>query len=199
MSFLEFTLALCMGVGLSVAVGFRIFVPLLIISLASLNGNLTLSTEMSWIGTYPALVMLLIATIVEILAYYIPVVDNFLDTLSVPFGAIAGVIVTASFISDLDPFLMWSISIIAGASTATISSLTMATVRGISTTATAGFGNFVVSTFELIVSVFVSILSIFLPILALIVILIIAFTIFKIVKIFNKKRKSKISLKLQKG
>lgn len=42
---METMLSIFVGVGLSAACGFRIFVPLLIMSIASLSGQLTLSPE----------------------------------------------------------------------------------------------------------------------------------------------------------
>ncbi|MEJ2615933.1 MAG: DUF4126 domain-containing protein [Ignavibacteriaceae bacterium] len=58
---LELVLTILMGIGLSAASGFRIFVPFLIISIASLSGNLTLADSFSWIGTVPALITFSIA------------------------------------------------------------------------------------------------------------------------------------------
>ncbi len=76
---MEIVLALGLGITLSAAAGFRLFLPLLALSLATLSGNLELSSGFSWIGTYPTAIALAIATAIEILAYCIPVVEN-------PFG-----------------------------------------------------------------------------------------------------------------
>jgi len=74
----EILLTILMGIGLSAASGFRIFIPFLVISIASLTGNLTLVDSFSWIGTYPALITFGMATVLEIAGYYIPWVDNIL-------------------------------------------------------------------------------------------------------------------------
>jgi hypothetical protein len=95
--------SICLGVGLSAACGFRVFVPLLVMSIASLNGHLTLSPGFEWIGTYPALGAFGAATIFEIAGYYVPWIDNLLDTITTPAALVAGTIVTASVVSELSP------------------------------------------------------------------------------------------------
>ena len=73
---LDTVLSVLVGVGLSAACGFRVFVPLLVMSIASLSGHLTLSPGFQWIATYPALIAFALATILEIAGYYIPWVDH---------------------------------------------------------------------------------------------------------------------------
>ena len=107
-------LSICIGIGLSATCGFRIFVPMLGISIAALSGNVTLSSGFEWIGTWPALVAFTVAMFLEIGAYYIPVFDNFMDTITTPAAVVAGIIVTAAMVSDMSPFLKWSLAIIAG-------------------------------------------------------------------------------------
>ena len=111
---METLLSICVGIGLSAACGFRIFVPLLVMSVASLTGHLTLAQGFEWVGSYPALVAFAVATCVEIAGYYVPWVDNLLDTIATPAAIIAGTLMTASLVTDLSPFLKWTLAIIAG-------------------------------------------------------------------------------------
>ena len=76
---METVLSICIGVGLSAACGFRVFVPLLVMSIASLSGHLTLTPAFQWISSYPALIAFSVATALEIAAYYIPWFDHVLD------------------------------------------------------------------------------------------------------------------------
>ena len=99
----ETLLGVIIGLGLSAACGFRVFVPLLVMSIASLSGHLTLSSGFEWIGTYPALLAFAVATVLEIAAYYIPWVDNFLDIIGAPAAIIAGMIAMASSASTGPP------------------------------------------------------------------------------------------------
>ena len=161
-------LSVFVGVGLSAACGFRVFVPLLVMSVASLTGQMTLSPEFEWIGTYPALAAFAIATVFEIGAYYIPWVDNLLDAVAIPAATVAGTIVMASAVSEMSPFLKWALAVIVGGGVAgTIQGFTTIT-RIASTAATGGLGNPVVSTVEAGGSLLMSVLAIAVPVLAFI-------------------------------
>ncbi|MFQ6672532.1 MAG: DUF4126 domain-containing protein [Candidatus Tectimicrobiota bacterium] len=158
--------SLCLGVGLSAACGFRVFVPLFIMSLASLTGHLTFSSGFDWIGTYPALATFAAATGLEIAGYYVPWVDNLLDTIATPAAIIAGTIVTASVVSGMSPLLQWSLAVIAGGGTAGVVQAMTTMTRGASSLATGGFGNPVVSTVEMGGSVVFSVLAVAWPVVA---------------------------------
>ena len=176
---METMLSVFIGVGLAAACGFRIFVPLLIMSIAALTGQLALSPEFSWIATYPALAAFTIATIFEVAAYYIPWVDNLLDTIAIPAATVAGTIVMASAVSDVSPFLQWSLAVIVGGGVAgTVQGFTSIT-RIASTATTGGVGNPVVSTVEAGGSIVMSILAITLPIVAAIAVVVIIFFAFR--------------------
>ncbi len=170
MNFMETLLSIFIGIGLSAACGFRVFIPLLIMSIASLNGYLELSPEFAWIGTYYALIALLVATICEILAYHIPWLDNLLDTISTPTAIIAGTIVTASVIQDISPFLKWALAIIAGGTVAGTIQVGTVALRGKSSITTGGTLNPLISIGELISSTIISIISVIVPLLAIIIV-----------------------------
>ncbi len=155
-----------MGFGLSAASGFRIFIPFLVISIASLTGNLTLADSFSWIGTYPALITFSTATIFEIAGYYIPWVDNLLDTISSPVAVIAGVILMASVISEMSPLFKWALAIIAGGGVAGIIQALTGVTRISSSITTGGLGNHAVSSVESGSSLTLAILAIFIPLIA---------------------------------
>ena len=173
---MEFVLSLCLGIGLSAACGFRVFVPMLGMSVASMAGHLHLSPGFEWIGSPPALICFIAATSLEIVAYYVPWLDNLLDTIATPAAVVAGTITLAAtvaptpMVSEMSPLLRWSLALIAGGSIAGIIQLSTVTLRGTSTLTTAGMGNFIVSTLELIMSVATTILAIALPIVCLLVV-----------------------------
>jgi len=183
-------LAVFLGVGLSAACGFRIFFPLFIMSIASISGNLELSGGFEWIATYPALITFGIATLFEILAYYIPWVDNLLDAIATPAAITAGVIVMAAAVGDINPLLKWTLAVIVGGGIAGIVQGFTGIVRLVSSATTGGLGNPVVSTMEAGGSFILSILAIFLPIVAFIAVLILMlFAIRKVYsRLFRKKQ-----------
>lgn len=163
---MDIFLSLCVGLGLSAACGFRIFVPLLMISAASLSGNLNLSSGFQWIGTYPALIAFGAATALEIGGYYVPWVDHLLDTVATPCAIVAGTIATASIVTDVSPFLKWSLAVIAGGGVAGLIQTSTVFARGLSTASTGGLANPIFATAELSGAVVTSILSFFMPVLA---------------------------------
>jgi hypothetical protein len=189
---LEFLLSVFVGVGLAAAVGFRIFIPFLIASIAAYTGNLQLSTYFNWIGTLPALITFSVATIVEIIAYYVPWLDNILDTIEHPLAVIAGIILTGSVVTDISPLIKWSLAIIAGGGVAGTIQAATGFTRFKSSALTGGTGNPVVSTVEAGSSFGLSLLAIFIPAVA---VLIVALIIIWLVSIFYRKfiRKSSTS------
>lgn len=163
---METILSICVGIGLSAACGFRVFVPLLVMSIASLSGHMTLAHGFQWIGTYPALVSLSVATSLEIAGYYVPWLDHLLDTLATPASVVAGTIVTASAVGDMSPFLKWTLAVIAGGGAAGLVQGATVMTRAVSTATTGGLANPVVSTFELGGAVLTSVLAVVAPVLA---------------------------------
>ena len=175
-------IGICLGIGLSASVGFRVFLPLFGLSLVAHYGLWEINDAWQWIGSTTALVTLGIATLVEIAAYYIPFVDNLLDTIAIPLAGIAGTLVVVATGSNLDPVVLWSLAIIAGGGTAAaIKSGTSAT-RVTSSVSTAGLGNPIVSTLETGTSAVMAAMSIFLPVIAFILTLILLYVLFKLYK-----------------
>lgn len=164
---LSIAVSIALGVGLSAAVGFRVFLPLLIAGIAAYSGHLHLDQNFAWLGTPAALIMLGVAAVVEVLAYYVPAVDNLLDTITTPLALVAGAVVAAAVITDLPPLIKWSTAIIAGGGVAAITQGVTAVVRAKSTAFTAGLGNPVVSTVEVFMAIIVAVLALVAPLAAL--------------------------------
>ncbi len=178
----ETIISIFLGIGLAASVGFRVFVPLFALSLASYFNLWELNASWQWIGSLTAVITFGVATLVEIIAYYIPIVDNLLDTIAIPLATIAGTAVMVSTVSDLSPLVTWALAIIAGGGTAAAIKSTAGATRVTSTVSTAGFGNPIVSTIETGSSVIMSIVSIFLPIIAFVLVLFVLYIIFKLYK-----------------
>jgi len=168
---MESMLAAVVGIGLAASCGFRVFVPMLVFSAAANVGYLEVAEGFDWIGTWTAFAAFTVAAAIEITAYYVPWLDNLLDTIASPVGVIAGVVLFAASVIDLDPFLRWSLAIIAGGGSAAIVQGGTVVTRTVSTATTGGLANFAVSTLETVTSFFFSVISIVVPILALILLL----------------------------
>jgi hypothetical protein len=163
---MELGLSICLGIGLSAACGFRVFVPLLGMSVAALAGHLGLAPEFEWIGTWPACACFLTATVLEVAAYYIPWLDNLLDSIATPAAVAAGTIITAAVVTEMSPLMKWSLALIAGGGTAGVIQTASVALRGTSSIATGGLANWAVASGELAASIGTAILSMWLPMLA---------------------------------
>jgi Domain of unknown function (DUF4126) len=159
-------LSIALGIGLAAAVGFRVFLPMLVLSIASYTGHLTLSSGFAWLGTAPAMVMLSVAAVVEILAYYVPGVDNLLDAVASPAALIAGTVVAAAVMTDLPPFVKWTTAVIAGGGAAGVTQGLTSLLRMKSTMLTGGLGNHALATGEWGGALIVSLLALAVPVLA---------------------------------
>lgn len=162
----DVALSIVLGIGLAAATGLRVFLPMLIVSGAAYSGHLPLSDNFAWLGTPSALTMLSVATIVEILAYCIPGVDNLLDTLATPAAFIAGTIVSAAVMTDLPPMVKWTAAVIAGGGIAGLTQGVTATLRANSTIWTGGLGNLFLSVAELAGALVISLLALAAPVAA---------------------------------
>lgn len=163
---LPYVLSAFIGIGLAAATGFRVFLPMFAVSLASYMGWIPMSSQFEWLSGLPTLITTGIATVVEILAYYIPYVDHLLDTISVPLATIAGSVLFASQFTDLGSFPQWGLALIAGGGTAAAISSGFAGTRAASTATTGGLGNSVVATTETAGAGIMSVLAMAAPILA---------------------------------
>ena len=188
--FLPYVISIFVGIGLAAATGFRVFLPMFAVSLASYFHWIPANESFQWLASLPALITTGVATVMEILAYYIPYIDNILDSISIPLATIAGSVLFASQYMGLDGVSEWALALIAGGGTAATIASGFAGTRVASTATTGGIGNHVVATTETAGASVMSIFALALPVLAFIfaiglVILVIVFGR----KIWNKFRK----------
>ncbi len=182
-------LGIFVGLGLAAACGFRIFVPFLVMSLAARGGHLELSEGFDWIASDLGLGVFLVATVAEVGSYYIPWLDNLLDAAATPTAVIAGVVATASQVGGLDPMLGWTVSVLGGGGTAgLVQGLTVVT-RQMSSLATGGFGNPIVSTLEGGFSIVAALAAIIVPVFAVFGLLVLFYlSLTRIYRFWEKRR-----------
>jgi len=167
--------SVALGIGLAAATGFRIFLPLLLAGLAARAGWIPLNESFLWLASTPALLTLGTAAVAETLAYYIPGVDHLLDVVAGPAAVVAGVVASASVMTNISPALMWPLAIIAGGGVAGLTKGGSALIRAKTGVATAGLGNPVVSTAETAGATVLSVLAIVLPLVCLALVLALLF------------------------
>lgn len=163
---MELLVALCLGLGLSASCGFRVFVPLLAMSLAAKAGFVTPSGGFEWLGTWPAVITFGVACLAEVGGYYVPWIDNALDTVATPAAIAAGAILTASQLGDVHPLLQYGGGLVAGGGIAgTIQTATVA-ARGTTSVTTGGLGNAIFATIENVIGSVLAFLAIAIPVVA---------------------------------
>lgn len=167
--FLPHIISAFIGIGLAAATGFRVFMPMFAVSLASYFGWIPVSENFEWLTGLPTLLATGIAMIAEILAYYIPFIDHLLDTMSVPLATMAGSVLFAAQFADLGTFPQWALALIAGGGTAAAISSGFAGTRAASTATTGGLGNSVVATTETAGAGVMSVLALAAPFIAFLI------------------------------
>jgi hypothetical protein len=172
MSNFDLTLSIVLGVVLAAATGFRVFLPVLIASSAAYVGHLPLGDNFAWLASPAALIMLSVAALVEIIAYYIPGIDNLLDTVAAPAALVAGTVLSAAVITDLPPTLKWTAAIVAGGGAAGLTQSLTTMLRAKSTVFTGGVGNPVVATAELGGAFLIPLLALAAPLVAFALVLV---------------------------
>ena len=165
---LDLALSVALGVVLAASTGFRVFLPALIAGAAAYTGHLPVDEGFAWLATPFALTMLGVASLVEIVAYYVPGLDNLLDTLATPAAFIAGTILAAAVMTDLPPVVKWAAAIVAGGGAAGLTQGVTTMLRAKSTVFTGGTGNPVIATAELGGALLVPLLALAAPFVAVV-------------------------------
>jgi len=185
----EAIIAVAIGIGLSASCGFRVFVPMLVASIAAKAGIFPVQEGFQWLAGWPAIFCFGTATAVEILAYYIPFVDNLLDTITTPLAIGAGTLLLTSVLPIDSEMLKWVTGFIAGGGAAAAVQGGSVMTRLASSKFTAGTGNAVVATGEHAAAFGTSVLSLFIPlIVAVVIVLLITWFILKFGKKLVRRR-----------
>ena len=149
---MEWILSLFAGVGLAAATGFRVFVPLLGVSVAGSLGVLPLSSNFEWLSSPVAMGALAVATVLEVGTYA------------------AGTVAAVAVLGDTSPFLTWAVAIVAGGGTAGVVHAGTTGARAVSTATTGGVANPALALGELVASVSMTVLSILVPVAAVLLV-----------------------------
>jgi hypothetical protein len=155
------------GVVLAASAGLRAFMPLFGVGLASRLLDWSITPSMDWMATDVGLVALGVATVVELLADKVPLVDHTLDVVHTIVGPLAGALVAFSLTADLPPGIGAILAIALGAPVAGGVHLIAAVTRVKSSVMSAGSFNPALSLVEDVVTVAAIAVAIFIPLLTL--------------------------------
>lgn len=186
----ELITAVAIGIGLAASAGFRVFVPMLVAAIAARAGVMPLNESFQWLSSWTSIAILGTATVVEIMAYYIPVVDNLLDTIATPLAVVAGTLLLTSVLPIDSELMKWITGAAVGGGSAAVVQAGSALTRLTSTKLTAGLGNPVVATVENVAATGTSILSLVIPFFVIAVFLLLI--IFVLTRIRRKLRRDQI-------
>src|SRR5215472_9801187 len=191
----DIAVSIVLGVALAAETGFRVFLPMLIVSGAAYSGHLPLDSSFAWLATLPALIMLSVAALAEILAYYIPIIDNLLDSLATPSAFVAGTIVSAAVMVDVPPMVKWTAAVIAGGGIAGLTQAATGVLRAHSTILTGGLGNSVIATGEFGGALLISFLALAAPAVAIALVILFLWLALRLLHKVLRRRKSSESSK----
>jgi len=181
---MQIVLSALLGLGLSASTGLNTFLPLLLLAASARFGiaGITLGEKFEWLTSDVAMIVLIIAVIIELIADKVPAIDHFLDTVGTFVRPIAGAVAAASVFTGIDPTVAALLGLIIGAPTSFGFHTLKAGTRVASSAATFGCANPIISLVEDILSLALSVLSIFAPLLVPVALVLLGVVLWQIVK-----------------
>ena len=164
-SILEWVPAIALAIALAATAGIRAWLPLLLAGLLTRAGFLELGASFAFLASTRALVVLAVASVLEILGDKIPAVDHALDALGTPLKLGAGALLAAAALGTVsDPLTATILGVAVGAPTALVPHAAKSLLRVASTAVTGGLANPVLSFLEDALTVAVFALAVLVPI-----------------------------------
>ena len=165
-------LAILTGTGLSAAAGVRLFIPLLAASYFARIGALVLKEQYSWLSSEFAFNVFLAATVIEIIIYMVPGIDNVLGIISVPLAMALGAFMAVAVLPpDIALVLKWSLPVIFGVAPALATEVATNLTHGATTIGTGGLATPLVSIAETVLAVLLAVAAILLPVVIIVLLL----------------------------
>ncbi len=159
--------SIALGIALAACAGLRAWLPLFAVGLAVRFGVVPLGDSFLFLGSNTALAVFFVATIIELLADKVPVVDHALDSLSTFLKPVAGVVLAASVLWTVDdPIVALALGVMVGAPASLLPHTAKATARGVLSPLTAGLAAPVLSVIEDIIAFGLVALAILAPFVA---------------------------------
>jgi hypothetical protein len=183
---MELFLSICLGVGLAACSGFRVFIPLLMSNVAIHFGLVNVADGFEFMGTWTTFAVLASAAALELVGYYVPLVDNLLDTVAIPASIAAGTLLTTSFVQIDNPVLHWGLGLMIGGGTAGFVQTSTSLLRLASTKLSGGVANPILATVENTAAIGLSLLTFWLPVIAFAVVFLLIVWLIK--KLITRKK-----------
>ena len=179
--------------GLSSSAGLNAYIPLLLVALAArfpLNNPLvSLQEPYAVLGSWWSIGIIAVLLIIEMLVDKVPAVDTINDGIQTFVRPAAGAILfaaNANVVNDIHPVLALTAGLLVAGSVHAAKGVT----RPVVTAATAGTGNWFVSTMEDGIAFVMSILALLMPLLALTAVILFALFVFRLL---NRRRQKRVT------
>jgi hypothetical protein len=162
----EWLPAIALAIAISATAGLRAWLPLLLAGLAVRTGWLEVGPYFAFLASAKALSVFAAATLIELAADKVPVMDHALDALGTPLKLLAGALLAAAaFGTVTDPLTSLALGVAVGSPTALVPHAAKSLVRLSSTALTGGLANPAISLLEDIATFAFFLLALLLPIL----------------------------------
>jgi len=182
--------AIFAGLALSAAAGLRVFLPLLALAIATRMGYVDLGDKFGWIDHPMIIIVLGTATIAEIASYYVPWVDNLLDTVATPAAIGSGTLIATALLPEMNSALQWGLGFLLGGGSAGVVQGATVLTRGASTATSGGLGNPVVSTAETGGSIAVASLAFLIPVvIGILVLFVVGYIAIRLIRLLIRRKK----------
>lgn len=187
----ETLIGLCVGVGLAASCGLRVFVPLLVVGVASRAGVVELGETFAWMGSWAAIVSFGLATVLEVTAASWPWLDHVLDAAAAPLALVAGAVLMAAQLEHLHPALAWGAGVVAGGGAAGAAQATSTGARGVSTVSTGGLLNPVLNAGQSVLSGVLAVVAVVAPVLAAGAVVLGVWVVWRVVRRVRARRRAR--------
>ncbi len=182
----EFLPALALAIALAASAGLRAWLPLLLAGALARMGVLDLGASFQFLAGNKALVVLGVATAIEIVGDKVPAIDHALDAIGTPLRPAAGALLAASVLGTVsDPLTALVLGTVVGAPSALVPHAAKSALRVASSTLTAGFANPILSLIEDVISILTFVLAVLVP---LAVILLLGLTLYLASRWLRRRR-----------
>lgn len=162
------------GIALAATAGLRLFMPFLFIGALARYGFIPAPEMLAWTASDAGILLLLVATLLEVLGDKVPVVDHALDMVATVAKPAAGLILPAAVLHDVSPMGAWVLGIAAGGPLALGLHATKAGTRALSSVTTVGAANPLLSFAEDALAVLILVFMVLAPAIAALLVVLLA-------------------------
>lgn len=162
------------GIALAATAGLRLFMPFLFIGALARYGLIPAPEMLAWTASDTGILLLLVATLLEVLGDKVPVVDHALDLVATVAKPAAGLILPAAVLHDVSPMGAWVLGIAAGGPLALGVHTTKAGTRALSSATTVGAANPLLSFVEDALAVLILVFMVLAPAIAALLVVLLA-------------------------